>query len=189
MRSLVYISAFLLCVAGCAPNDEPTDAAPELAPTFETNPEQRLKELGIELPTPPPPVANYVRSVRTGNLVFLSGHGPLLPEGGYMSGKVPQDLTIEQGYEAARLTGIALLASLKENIGDLNKVNRIVKATGMVNTTPDFTQQPQVINGFSDLMVEVFGEDRGKHARAAVGMVSLPINITVEIEMVVEVRD
>jgi len=189
MRSLFNLSVFLLCVTGCTPNAETTESAPEVAPTFDTDPEQRLQDLGIELPTPPAPVANYVRSVRTGNLVFLAGHGPLLPEGGYMSGKIPQDLTIEQGYEAARLTGIALLASLKENIGDLNKVNRIVKVTGMVNTTPDFTEQPQVINGFSDLMVEVFGEDRGKHARAAVGMASLPINIPVEIEMVVEVRD
>lgn len=152
------------------------------------DPEARLNELGIELGTPPQPVANYVSAVRSGNLVFLAGHGPQLPEGGYVTGKVGTDLSLEDGYKAARLTGIALLASLKAAIGDLNDVVRIVKATGMVNTTPDFTDHPAVINGFSDLMVEVFGEERGKHARSAVGMTSLPIDIAVEIEMIVEVR-
>lgn len=151
-------------------------------------PEKRLEELGITLPEMPAPIANYVRSVRTGNLVFLSGHGPLKPEGGYVTGKVGGDLTLEQGYQAARLTAIALLSSLKGEIGELDKVKRVVRVFGMVNTTPDFVDHSKVINGASDLLVEVLG-DRGKHVRAAVGMVSLPIGLAVEIEMVVEVED
>lgn len=148
----------------------------------------RLQELGITLPIAAAPVANYVNAVTTeGNLVFLAGKGPSLPEGGYVTGKVGRDLTIEEGYEAARLTAIAQLAALKAHIGDLDKVKRIVKVTGMVNATDDFTNHPEVINGFSDLMVAVFGE-KGKHARAAVGMASLPRNIAVEIEMVVEIE-
>jgi enamine deaminase RidA (YjgF/YER057c/UK114 family) len=149
-------------------------------------PQARLTELGITLPEAASPVANYVNAVRTGNLLFLAGKGPSKPEGGYITGKLGSDLTVEQGYEAARLAGIAQLAVLKAGLGNLNKVKRIVKVTGMVNCTPDFANQPEVINGFSDLMVAVFG-DRGMHARAAVGMVSLPRNIAVEIEMVVEV--
>ena len=188
MRLYALTILLLLLVVGCGQEMPQTETAAAMT-TQETDVEARLQELGIELPNPPAPVANYVRSVRTANLVFLAGHGPLKPEGGYVTGKVGQDLTLEEGYEAARLTAIALLASLKAEIGDLNKVTRIVKVTGMVNTTPDFTEHPQVINGFSDLMVEVFGEERGKHARAAVGMVSLPIGIAVEIEMVVEVAD
>lgn len=150
--------------------------------------EQKIKDLGIELFTPPPPVANYVKAVRTGNLVFLAGHGPTKPDGSYITGKVGSDLTIKEGYDAARLVAIALLSSLKAEIGDLNKVKRIVKVKGMVNATSDFTSQPEVINGCSDLLVEIFG-DKGKHARAAVGMGSLPRNISVEIEMVVEVEN
>jgi enamine deaminase RidA (YjgF/YER057c/UK114 family) len=149
--------------------------------------EEKLKSLGITLPEVPPPVANYVNAVQTGNLIFLAGKGPNKPEGGYITGKVGADLDIEQGYEAARLTGIIQLAALKAEIGDLNRVKRIVKVLGMVNAAPDFTDHPKVINGFSDLMVEVFG-DKGKHARAAVGMGSLPTNIAVEIEMIVEVE-
>ncbi|MEZ4995380.1 MAG: RidA family protein [Saprospiraceae bacterium] len=149
--------------------------------------EGKLASLGITLPEVPPPVANYVNAVRTGNLIFLAGKGPNKPEGGYITGKVGADLDIEQGYEAARLTGIIQLAALKAEIGDLNRVKRIVKVLGMVNAAPDFTDHPKVINGFSDLMVEVFG-DKGKHARAAVGMGSLPQNIAVEIEMIVEVE-
>lgn len=147
----------------------------------------RLQELGITLPPVPPPVATYVNAVTTGNLVFLAGKGPNLPEGGYITGKVGRDLTIEEGYAAARLTGIVQLAALKAEIGDLDRVVRIVKVLGMVNATDDFTNHPEVINGFSDLMVEVFGE-KGKHARSAVGMVSLPRNIAVEIEMIVEIE-
>ena len=174
------------CQMETATPDAATAAPPAQADT--TDVEARLAELGITLPNPPAPVANYVRAVRSGNLVFLAGHGPLREEGGYITGKVGVDLTLDEGYEAARRTGIALLASLKAEIGDLNKVKRIVRAFGMVNTTPDFTQHPQVINGCSDLMVALFGEERGKHARAAVGMTSLPIDIAVEIEMVVEVE-
>ncbi len=155
----------------------------------ESDPEKRLAEMGIEMGDAPQPVANYVTAVRTGNLVFLAGHGPALPEGGYVTGKVGEDLTVDEGYQAARLTGISLLKSLKAEIDDLSKVTRIVKVTGMVNSTADFEDHPAVINGMSDLMVEIFGESIGKHARAAVGMNSLPINIAVEIEMVVEVRE
>ena len=150
--------------------------------------EAALERLGIELPTPAPPVANYVRAVRTGNLVFLAGHGPRKSDGGYVTGKVGEaGLSVEEGYEAARLTAISLLASLRAEIGSLDKVRRIVRVFGMVNSMPEFTEQPAVINGASDLLVEVFG-DNGKHARAAVGMVSLPIGIAVEIEMIVEVE-
>lgn len=155
----------------------------------ELSPEQRLNELGIQLPDPPAPVANYVRAVQTGNLVFLAGHGPHLPDGKYITGKLGRDLTLEEGYAAARQTGIALLASLKQEIGDLSRVTRIVMVNGMVNATPDYTEHPNVINGCSDLLVEVFGPEIGKHARAAVGMNSLPIGIAVEIEMIVEVRE
>jgi len=150
--------------------------------------EERIASMGITLSEPPPPVANYVNSVRTGNLVFMAGKGPTKPEGGYITGKVGADLTVEEGYEAARLTATAQLSALKGEIGDLNNVVRIVKVLGMVNCTNDFENQPEVINGFSDVMVEVFG-DRGKHARAAVGMASLPRGIAVEIEFIVEVRD
>jgi enamine deaminase RidA (YjgF/YER057c/UK114 family) len=153
-----------------------------------TDPEARLAQLGIELPTPARPVANYVQAVRTGNLVFLAGHGPVGTWDKSVTGKVGRDLTVEQGYEAARRTGVNLLASLKAEIGDLRKVTRIVRVFGMVNSADGFTQQPAVINGCSDLMVAVFG-DRGKHARAAVGMAELPLNWAVEIEMVVEVSD
>lgn len=150
------------------------------------SPEQELEALGIELFTPPKPIANYVKAVRTGNLVFLAGHGPGKADGTNIKGRLGDDLTIEQGYEAARVAAIAMLSSLKAEIGDLGKVTRIVKVTGMVNSTPDFYDQPKVINGCSDLLVEIFGE-KGKHARAAVGMASLPSNIAVEIEMIVEV--
>lgn len=154
----------------------------------EVDAEQRLAELGIELPEVSPPVANYVNAVRSGNLLFLAGKGPRKSDGSYITGKVGIDLTLEEGQEAARLTAINQLAVLKAELGDLNKVKRIVKVTGMVNAGPDFGDQPEVINGFSNLMVEAFGE-RGKHARAAVGMGSLPRNIAVEIEMIVEVED
>jgi len=158
------------------------------APGQSYDPEARLADLGIELYTPPPPVANYVKAVRTGNLVFLAGHGPTRLDGsGYVTGQVGTDLSVEEGYEAARLVAIALLSSLKAEIGDLSRVQRVVRVFGMVNAPPGFGEQPEVINGASDLLVEVFGE-RGKHARAAVGMGSLPRNIAVEIEMVVEVE-
>lgn len=150
--------------------------------------DQRLKEIGIELPPASAPVANYVNAVTTGNLVFLAGKGPQKPDGTYVTGKVGRDLTLEEGYAAARLTAINQLAALKAHLGSLDRVKRIVKVNGMVNCHSDFTNQPEVINGFSDLMVEVFGE-KGKHARAAVGMNSLPRNIAVEVEMVVEIEE
>ncbi len=149
--------------------------------------DERLKSLGIELPQVPDPIANYVGAVRTGNLVFLSGRGPR-SEGKFVSfGKLGQDVTVEQGYQAARLTALNLIASLKSEVGDLDKVRRIVKLLGMVNSAPDFGEQPQVINGASDLLVEIFG-DKGKHARAAFGVAALPMNTSVEIEMIVEVE-
>ncbi|MEP7374301.1 MAG: RidA family protein [Chitinophagaceae bacterium] len=152
------------------------------------DPEARIKALGIQLITPTAPIANYVKAVRVGNMVYLSGHGPDKPDGSLVTGKVGGDLTLEQAKDAARLTGISLLSTLKKEIGDLNKVKRIVKLLGMVNAIPSFEQHPQVINGCSDLLVEVFGEN-GKHARSAVGMSSLPKNIAVEIEMIVELKE
>ena len=151
------------------------------------DPEAKLKELGITLPDPPKPVANYVNGVQAGNLIFLAGKGPKRTDGREIRGKLGKDLSVEQGYEAARLTAINQLAVLKAMLGDLTKVKRIVKVLGMVNSDPSFTDQPAVMNGFSDLMVEVFGE-RGKHARAAVGMAVLPRDQAVEVEMIVEVE-
>lgn len=150
--------------------------------------ERKLKQLGFTIPKPPAPVANYVRAVRTGNLVFLSGAGPVTEGGVWITGKLGGDLKIEDGYKAAQLCALNLLASLKAEIGDLDKVARIVKVLGMVNSAPTFTDQPKVINGCSDLLVDVFGE-RGRHARSAVGMGALPMNIAVEVEMVVEVKE
>jgi enamine deaminase RidA (YjgF/YER057c/UK114 family) len=149
--------------------------------------EQKLKEQGISLPVAAKPVATYVNAVRVGNLIFLAGKGPLKTDGTYITGKVGKDLSIQEGYDAARLTGINALAALKAEIGDLNKVKRIVKVLGMVNCESNFMDHPKVINGFSDLMVALFG-DKGKHARSAVGMGSLPMNTCVEVEMIVEVE-
>jgi len=150
--------------------------------------EAKLKEMGLELPPAVTPVANYVPTVTTGNLVFVSGHGPVRSDGSRISGKVGADLTLDQGYEAARQVALVLLASLRNEIGDLDRVRRVVKLLGMVNCTPDFVNQPEVINGASDLLVEIYGE-KGKHARSAVGMNSLPRNIAVEIEMIVELEN
>ena len=147
--------------------------------------EARLEELGLELPTPYEPFANYVRAVRSGPLVFLGG--PTECED-YTTGKVGKDRTLDEAYQAARGTALCMLGTLKAEIGDLDKVVRIVRLVGMVNATDDFTQHSQVINGASDLLVDVFGE-RGRHARAAVVVVSIPVNITVEITMIVEVED
>jgi enamine deaminase RidA (YjgF/YER057c/UK114 family) len=152
-----------------------------------SDPETRLKELGIRLETPAKPIANYVAAVTVGKIIYLSGHGPHKSDGTFVIGKVGSDLTLEEAQAAAKLTGIALLEALKAEIGSLNKVKRIVKVLGMVNAVPDFKQQSQVINGFSDFMVEVFG-DSGKHARSAIGVGSLPMNIPVEIEMIVELK-
>lgn len=155
---------------------------------FSQDPERRLKELNIEIPAVGKPIANYVHVVRSGNLLFLAGKGPSNAEGVFTMGKVGKDLTLEKGKAAARLTAINQLAVLKAELGDLKKVKRIVKVLGMVNCEADFKDHPKVINGFSDLMVEIFGE-KGKHARSAVGMCSLPNNMAVEIEMIVEVEE
>ena len=149
--------------------------------------ENRLKDMGIELPAAATPVANYVPAVRSGNLIFLSGHGPKDEAGALITGKIGADLTAEQGYQAARRIAIGLLGSLKAVIGDLDKVSKIVKLLGLVNCTPEFGDQPKVINGASDFLVEVF-DDKGKHARSAIGTNALPSNIAVEIEMIVEVE-
>ena len=153
-----------------------------------SNAEANLKSQGLTLPEPPRPIANYVTSVTTGNLVFLAGHGPTdWPDGTPCKGKLGRELVAEKGYEAAKLVGLNALSTLKLVLGDLDKVKRIVKILCMVNSTPDFTDQATVANGFSDLMVAVFGE-KGKHARSAVGMGSLPMGIPVEVELVVEVE-
>ena len=152
------------------------------------DPEQKLKELKVELFKPAAPIANYVKAVRVGNMIYLAGHGPTKADGSNILGKVGKDLTVEQGYMAARQTGIAILSTLKAEIGDLNKVKRVVKVLGMVNCTDDFKDHPKVINGFSDFIVSVFGE-KGMHARSAVGMGSLPLNIAVEVEMIVELNE
>jgi enamine deaminase RidA (YjgF/YER057c/UK114 family) len=154
---------------------------------MEVNPEERIKKLNINLIPVVPPIANYLKQVQVGKLVYLSGHGPDKPGGGQMYGHLGREVTVEEGAAAARLTGISMLSTLKTYIGDLNKVKRIVKVLGLVNSDPTFVQQPLVMNGFSNLMVEVFGE-RGKHARSALGVAALPNNISVEIEMIVELK-
>jgi enamine deaminase RidA (YjgF/YER057c/UK114 family) len=145
--------------------------------------DRKLKEIGVELPGASPPAANYVKAVRVGNLLFLSGHAAV---SGF-KGKLGKDMTTEEGYQAARSTAISALATLKQELGDLSKVKRIVKVMGMVNSAPEYTEQHLVMNGFSDLMVAVFGE-KGKHARSAVGMGALPFNFAVEIDLIVEVE-
>ncbi len=156
--------------------------------TMAQTPEEKLKALNIELPTVKVPIASYVHAVRSGNLLFLSGKGPSDADGKSITGKVGRDLTVEEGQKAARLVAITQIAVLKNELGDLSRVKRIVKVLGMVQCLDTFTDHPKVINGFSDLMVEVFGE-KGKHARSAVGMSSLPMSIAVEIELIVEVED
>jgi enamine deaminase RidA (YjgF/YER057c/UK114 family) len=149
--------------------------------------EEKLAHMGLSLPLPGPPAGNYIGAVCVGNLLFVSGHGPRRQDGEYITGKVGQDLTTEQAYEAAKVVMLNCLASVKREIGDLDRVKRIVKLLGMVNCAEGFTEQPQVINGASDLLVALYG-DSGRHARSAVGMQQLPMNISVEIEMVVEVE-
>ena len=151
--------------------------------------EARLKERNITLPLPATPLANYVGAVRAGDLLFVAGHGPLRGADGTFTarGKLGRDLSVEQGYQVAREVGLSLLATVRASVGSLDNVKRIVKVLGMVASAEGFGDQPKVINGFSDLMVEVFGEAIGKHARSAVGLAELPMGIPVEIEMVVEV--
>ncbi|WP_353644717.1 RidA family protein [Mesorhizobium sp. WSM2239] len=158
----------------------------ELLKRPETTPYDRLKALGITLPGAPPPIANFVTHVLEGNLLYLSGQGPSEADGSLHTGKVGAEISTEAAYAHARLTGINLIAVMHEALGDLSRVRRIVKLFGMVNATPDFSNHPSVINGCSDLLIEVFG-DRGVHARSAVGHGSLPGRITVEIEAIVAV--
>ena len=147
----------------------------------------RIAELGLELPSAPKPVGNYVSAVRVGDLLFLSGCGPRRADNSSITGKVGRDLTVEEAYDAARLVGLNMLAILRDQLGSLDRVRQVVKVLGMVNAEPEFTEQPKVINGFSDLLVEVFG-DAGRGARSAVGMGSLPFQIPVEVEMIVQVE-
>lgn len=153
-----------------------------------SSPEKRVQELHLTLPPAPKPVAVYKTAVKLGNLLFVSGHGPLKADKTLITGRLGQNMTLEQGKEAARQTGLAILATVKDTLGSLDKVKRLVKTFGMVNCTDDFADQPKVINGFSELMKDVFGEDAGVGARSAVGHNSLPGNIAVEIECIFEVE-
>lgn len=153
-----------------------------------SKPEVRIQELHLTLPPAPKPVAKYKTAVLVGNMLYVSGHGPLKPDGtSFTDGRVGADLTLEQGKEAARLVGLAILSTVRNSLGSLDKVKRLVKTLGMVNCTPEFKDHPKVINGFSELMAEVFGDDAGVGARSAVGMGSLPSSIAVEIECIFEV--
>jgi enamine deaminase RidA (YjgF/YER057c/UK114 family) len=147
--------------------------------------EQRLRELSIELPKVPTPVGAYLPYVMMGNFLYLCGQGPLLPDGTTALGKVGREVSLEEAYKRARLTGVVMISVMRDALGDLDRVIRIGKVLGMVNAVPEFTEHPAVINGCSDLFIEVFGE-RGRHARSSVGMSSLPSNMTVEIEAIVE---
>ena len=162
-------------------------AWPNAASQESRSPEARIKALGIELPPAPKPIASYVPAVRTGNLVYLAGQGPLSGGKPTVTGKVGRELTEEEGAKAARTTVTILLSVLRAEIGSLDRVVRIVKVVGFVNSAPGFTRQPWVMNGASDLLVEIFGE-AGRHARSSVGVSELPLNIPVEIEMVVEIK-
>jgi enamine deaminase RidA (YjgF/YER057c/UK114 family) len=152
-----------------------------------SKPEARIQELHLTLPPAPKPVAKYKTAVLVGNLLYVSGHGPLQADGKLMSGRIGADMNLEQGKVAARAVGLAVLSTIRATIGSLDKIKRLVKTLGMVNCTPDFKDQPLVINGFSELMAEVFGEDAGVGSRSAVGMGSLPGNIPVEVECLFEV--
>ena len=178
MKNIFYL--VLIFIIGCVPANKSLDS--------NFDPESKLKELGIELMIPSDPVANYVNTVRSGNLLFISGKGPLKNDGEYIKGKLGYDLSIDEGYEAARATAINLISTIKSAVGDLKNVKKIVRVNGMVNSASNFTDQPKVINGCSDLLVEVFG-DRGKHTRVALGMNSLPMNIAVEIDLIIEVEN
>ena len=151
------------------------------------NADEKLAALHLALPPAPKPVGVYVPVVRVENMLYVSGHGPLLPDGTMITGKVGADLTEDEGKNAARQVGLTILATLKAQLGTLNGIERIVKVLGMVNAAPDFSKHPQVINGFSELFVEIFGEN-GRAARSAVGMGSLPGNIAVEIEAIVQMK-
>lgn len=188
MKRGIYIFLTFL-VFGCVNENNQNQKEPNTKTVNSNyNPEANLERLGIKLRDPGTPVANYVHALRSGNLLFLAGKGPKQANGENIAGKLGDSLSIEQGYKAAREAGINQLSVLKAELGNLNKVKRIVSVHGMVNASPDFKDHSKVINGFSDVMVEVFG-DKGKHARAAVGMGSLPGNMAVEVEMIVEVYE
>lgn len=154
-----------------------------------SKPDTRVQELHLTLPPVPKPVAKYKTAVRVGNTLYVSGHGPLKEDRSLITGKVGKDLNLEEGKAAARQVGLAILSTVKATLGSLDKVSRLVKTLGLVNCTDDFKDQPQVINGFSELMADVFGEDAGVGARSAIGTNSLPGNISVEIECIFEVTD
>jgi enamine deaminase RidA (YjgF/YER057c/UK114 family) len=161
-------------------------AAPQAAGE---GPEARLKKLGIELPVVPPPTgALIVPCVRTGNLLFVSGHIPAGPDGKPIVGRLGQGMDVKQGQEAARNVALRVLSVVRKELGSLDRVVRVVKTLGMVNCTPDFSQTPAVVNGFSEVLIQVFGEEAGKGARSAVGMSSLPAGVPVEVEVILEVR-
>lgn len=149
--------------------------------------EKRIQELHLTLPPPPKPVAVYRPAVQAGNMLYLSGHGPVKTDGTLILGRVGADLSLEQGKQAARQVGLAILSTVQNTLGSVNKIKRLIKTLGMVNSTPEFKDHPLVINGFSELMAEVFGKDAGIGARSAVGMVGLPGNMAVEIECIFEV--
>jgi enamine deaminase RidA (YjgF/YER057c/UK114 family) len=149
--------------------------------------EMNLRRLGLELPAVPVPVANYVGAVVAGDLLFLAGHVPMAAGKIAYPGKVGANVSVEEAYQAARLTGLNLLATTRRELGSLDKVKRVVKVLGMVNAAPGFLELPRVMNGFSDLVVDVFGTEIGRHARSAVGVSDLPLNAPVEIEMVLQV--
>jgi len=163
--------------------------SPAAAGTISTSPYERLAALGITLPASPPPIANFVTHVQEGNMLYLSGQGPREADGFMHVGKVGAEVDVEAAYRHARMTGINLLSVMHEALGDLSRVKRVVKLLGMVNAVPDFLDHPAVINGCSDLLIDVFGEEAGPHARSAVGFGSLPGNITVEIEAIVAIKD
>jgi enamine deaminase RidA (YjgF/YER057c/UK114 family) len=164
-------------------------SAPETAKSTSTHdPETRLRELGFVLPSPPAPVATYVGAVQVGNLLFVSGHGPIKDGEHLFIGKLGRDMDVEEGQGAARLVILNMLATIKHHLRDLRRVRRFVKLLCLVNSAPDFRRQPLVANGASDLLVEVFGAERGAHARSAIGMGALPFGIAVEIEGIVEVE-
>jgi enamine deaminase RidA (YjgF/YER057c/UK114 family) len=180
------IPFILLVLFGCTAQNKGTSAVENL---YDYGVEQRLAELGIELQiTELPPGIPIERATQVGDLLYLSGTGPTTANGDRIVGKVGAELSVEEGYQAARRTAINHLAVLKEQLGDLNRVVKVVKVLGMVNADPSFTEHPMVINGYSDLLIEVFGE-RGKHARSAVGVGSLPFNIACEVEMIVQVKE
>lgn len=193
MKNSSFIILFSFLVISCTDVEKGINRDMESSEVGATapatyNPEARLDSLGISLRDQGTPVANYVHAVQSGNLLFLAGKGPKQANGENITGKLGKELTVDDGYAAAREVAINQLSVLKAELGNLNRVKRIVKVHGMVNAVPDFTDHSKVINGYSDLMVAVFG-DNGKHARAAVGMGSLPGNMAVEVEMIVEVFD